>query len=143
MSELADSASVPPGDMESCFFCGKEVTSRAQKKRRRVLSGPQLDILKKLSSEFLEVDCSMLHTGYACRSCYDRVQTLTENLKNALPIRPKLLSSHSVQQVETEASHSRSLPTAVTRLPTAVTRLPTAAASSPGSSPHLAVSLFT
>ena len=136
--------------MESCFFCGKEVTSRAQKKRRRFLSGPQLDILKKLTSEFLEVDCSMLHTGYACRSCYDRVQTLTENLKNALPILPKLLSSHSVQQVETEASHSRSLPTAVarlptavTRLPTAVTRLPTAAASSPGSSPHLAVSSFT
>ena len=75
--------------MESCFFCGKEVTSRAQKKRRRLLSGPQLDILKKLTSEFLEVDCSMQHTGYACRSCYDRVQTLTENLKNALPILPK------------------------------------------------------
>ena len=95
-----DNASVPPGDMESCFFCGKEVTSRAQKKRRRLLLGPQLDILKKLTSEFLEVDCSMLHTGYACRSCYDRVQTLTENLKNAPPILPKLLSSHSVQQVQ-------------------------------------------
>ena len=52
---------------------GKKKLVGCKKKEVKALvgPGPQLDILKKLTSEFLEVDGSMLHTGYACRSCYD------------------------------------------------------------------------
>ena len=76
--------------MENCFCCGKSVASANEKKRKRPLSSPgissALECLTALMSRFPEVDCT---TGYICRSCSDRLQTLTNNLQSALAILPK------------------------------------------------------
>ena len=64
------------------------MASANEKKRRRPLSSPgmssALECLTALISRFPEVDCTKLHTGYVCRSCSDRLQTLTNNLQSAL-----------------------------------------------------------
>ena len=94
--------------MENCFCCGKSVTSKWEKKRRRPLSSPcmlsVLQTLTSLTAKFPGVDSSKLHTGYACRSCDGRMQMLISKLQSALPILPKFEQIPEVEEGETMSS---------------------------------------
>ena len=65
------------------------MASANEKKRGRPFSSPgmasSLEYLTTLMSRFPEVDCTKLHSRYACRSCSDCLQTRTNNLQSALP----------------------------------------------------------
>lgn len=86
--------------VENCYCCGKLLTSNSEKKRRRLLSSPNLSgVLGSLitfSSSFPSVDSSKLHAGYACRNCvglfqkYEQLQEqISCNLQSAVAILPK------------------------------------------------------
>ena len=87
--------------MESCYCCGKLLTSLEEKKRRRMLSNPglqnSLSTLSLLASEVNRyVDTERLRSGYVCRQYagllekYEQLhKQLISNLSNAMPILPK------------------------------------------------------
>ena len=89
------------GVMENCCSCGRDVSSKAERKQRRLICGSSmstvlqtlLTFIKKMQD--LEVDAAKISKGFICRPCVRLIQRyhsvygeLESNIKKAIPLLP-------------------------------------------------------
>lgn len=102
-------------ESENCNCCGKVLSVGEEKKRRRLLSNPNLQTVYQTLTSLIaelscveEIDVAKVHTGYICRGCVGLVEKyqnlhreLSSKLSAALPSLPKMPAAAGTCTVST------------------------------------------